>query len=63
MDPQIRYVRSADGTRIATAALGEGTPLVMIPATPGNLESYFSLPEVRAGIEDQQTGKPASQGE
>ncbi len=51
MEPQIRYVRSADGTKIATASLGAGTPLVMIPATPGHIESYFSIPEVRATID------------
>jgi class 3 adenylate cyclase len=51
MEPQIRYVKSADGTKIATASLGSGTPLVMIPATPGHIESYFSIPEVRATID------------
>ena len=51
MEPQIRYVRSADGTKITTASLGNGTPLVMIPATPGHIESYFSIPEVRATLD------------
>jgi class 3 adenylate cyclase len=51
MEPEIRYVKSADGTKIATASLGSGTPLVMIPATPGHIESYFSIPEVRATID------------
>ena len=51
MEPQIRYVRSADGTKIATSSMGTGTPLVMIPATPGHIESYFSVPDVRATID------------
>jgi class 3 adenylate cyclase len=51
MEPQIRYVRSADNTKIATASLGSGTPLVMIPAALGNIEAYFSIPEVRAPVD------------
>src|SRR5207249_11525656 len=34
-----------------TASLGNGTPLVMIPATLGHIEAYLSIPEVRATID------------
>jgi class 3 adenylate cyclase/pimeloyl-ACP methyl ester carboxylesterase len=52
MEPQIRYVRSADGTKIATATLGSGPHLVMIPPTPlSSIEGEWSNPLERAAIE------------
>ncbi|HSP55233.1 MAG TPA: adenylate/guanylate cyclase domain-containing protein [Dehalococcoidia bacterium] len=34
MQPAIRYVRSADGVSIAYWAMGDGSPLVIMPSTP-----------------------------
>lgn len=35
MEPAIRYVRSADGTSIATWTLGAGPPLVVLSGAAG----------------------------
>ncbi len=51
MEPQIRFCTSADGTRIAYATLGEGPPLVFVPAWGGNLELIWEHPESRACLE------------
>jgi len=52
MEPQIRYVHSADGTKIATATLGSGPYLVMIPPTPfGSIEGEWAMPRERAAME------------
>jgi len=48
MQPAIRYVRAADGVRIAYWALGEGTPLVVMPSTPfSHVQLEWDLPECR----------------
>lgn len=47
MEPQIRYVKSADGTKIATATIGRGTPLVYIPGTIGHIEAHLHVPAYR----------------
>jgi class 3 adenylate cyclase/pimeloyl-ACP methyl ester carboxylesterase len=45
MEPEIRYVRSADGTRIATASVGSGSPLLaMTPTGLGSVEATFGIP-------------------
>src|SRR5262245_27844256 len=45
-EPQIRYVRSADGTKIATATVGEGRPLVLPFQIPtGTIELNWTLSE------------------
>ena len=47
-EPEIRYVRSADGTTIATATVGSGPTLVMVPPFGlESIESSLALPEVR----------------
>jgi class 3 adenylate cyclase len=52
MEPQIRYVRSADGTKIATATAGDGPHLVMIPPTPfSSIEGEWAMPLERAVME------------
>jgi DNA-binding NarL/FixJ family response regulator len=46
MQPQIRYVESFDGTRIAYSVIGSGTPLVITPVLPGtHLEMDWQLPD------------------
>ncbi len=35
MEPQTRYVQTADGTKMAAARMGSGMPLVMFPVLPG----------------------------
>jgi class 3 adenylate cyclase len=52
MEPQIRYVQSADGTKIATATLGSGPYLVMIPPIPlSSIEGGWAMPLERTVIE------------
>ncbi len=52
MEPQIRYVTSADGTRLAVYTLGRGRPLV-IPGTNwlATAEMYLREPQSRANLE------------
>ncbi len=38
MEPQIRFCTSADGTRIAYTAVGEGPPLLVVPGWGHNVE-------------------------
>jgi class 3 adenylate cyclase len=52
MEPQIRYVTSADGTRIAVSTAGHGRPLVILPTFWLNTsETYWQVPESRANLE------------
>jgi len=46
MQPQIRYVESSDGARIAYTVIGSGPPLVIMPVLPGtHLEMDWQLPD------------------
>lgn len=50
--PQIRYVTSADGTKIATATMGSGPYLVVVPPTPfWSIEGEWSIPRQRQEME------------
>jgi class 3 adenylate cyclase len=52
MDPQIRYVRSFDGTRLATISIGAGPPMLMtMPVGLGSIEQLFAIPEWRKSTE------------
>jgi class 3 adenylate cyclase/pimeloyl-ACP methyl ester carboxylesterase len=52
MEPQIRYVKSADGTRIGYWALGRGRPLVIMPTLwIFSIHSLWQVPEIRANVE------------
>jgi class 3 adenylate cyclase len=52
MEPQIRYVRSADGTSIATASVGAGPELLwMITNGQMGVEGHFALPGFRTVLE------------
>jgi class 3 adenylate cyclase len=52
MDPQIRYVKSADGTTLAAATLGSGPLLVLLPSTQAvTIETWWAIPESRASLE------------
>jgi class 3 adenylate cyclase/pimeloyl-ACP methyl ester carboxylesterase len=57
MEPQIRFCTSADGTRIAYATMGEGPPLVQVPAWAGNLEHEWEHPDSRAFLESVTRGR------
>jgi class 3 adenylate cyclase len=51
MEPQVQYVRSADGTTIATHRLGHGgTPLVIVPIpfAIGTFSANWRMPDTRA---------------
>jgi len=45
MDPQIRYVTSADGTRIAMCELGSGQPLVIVSNFYSTIELLREIPQ------------------
>src|SRR5262249_28387964 len=50
--PTIRYVRSADGTRLATWTFGSGPPLVWVGAPAfGTVETLWEVPDARRGLE------------
>jgi class 3 adenylate cyclase/pimeloyl-ACP methyl ester carboxylesterase len=51
VEPQIRFCTSADGTRIAYATMGEGPPLVFVPAWGDNVELDWEHPDARASLE------------
>jgi len=52
MEPQIRYVRSADGTSIGTASIGAGPELLwMITNGQMGVEGHFALPGFRTVLE------------
>jgi len=53
MDPQIEYVQTTDGVRIATFELGTGTPL-LIAATPpwSHIEREMRIPTVASWTRD-----------
>jgi len=52
MEPRIQYARTADGVSIAFWTLGEGTPLVEMPAMPlSNIQMEWQIPEVRRWYE------------
>jgi pimeloyl-ACP methyl ester carboxylesterase/DNA-binding CsgD family transcriptional regulator len=52
MMPRVRFARSADGTKIAYSTLGDGPPLVLMPAILfSHLEKLWEIPELRRGLE------------
>jgi DNA-binding NarL/FixJ family response regulator len=52
MMPRVRFTRAGDGTNIAFATLGEGPPLVLMPAILfSHLEKMWELPQLRRGLE------------
>ncbi len=52
MEPQIRYVKSADGATLATSTLGGGPPLMLL-SSPGaaTIEMWWAIPDARASLE------------
>lgn len=52
MMPRVRFARSGDGTSIAFCTLGDGAPLVLMPALLfSHLEKMWELPQLREGLE------------
>jgi class 3 adenylate cyclase len=52
MEPQIQYVRSADGTRIAMSTIGRGRPLVVDTGLVwATMEAFGRIPNWREGVE------------
>jgi len=50
--PRVRFARAADGTNIAYSTLGDGPPLVLMPAILfSHLEKLWELPQLRRGLE------------
>ena len=50
MMPRVRFARSADGTKIAYSTLGDGPPLVLMPAILfSHLEKIWEMPNCAAG--------------
>ena len=57
IEPQIRYVTSADGTRIACAAVGSGPPLIVLLSCFTNMELEWKDPEGQAWVERLADGR------
>jgi len=57
MEQQMRFCTSFDGVRIAYATLGEGSPLVSVPAWSSNLELGWKHPNGRAFWEELSQGR------
>jgi len=52
MEPQVRYVTSPDGTRIAVSTLGHGRPLVIMPSMwLTTIEMYWQVPQSQANFQ------------
>ncbi|HSP54987.1 MAG TPA: adenylate/guanylate cyclase domain-containing protein [Dehalococcoidia bacterium] len=53
MRPQVRYVKSSDGTRLAVSTLGQGQPLVLCNSPMGTIgiEGLWEMPEIRRNLE------------
>jgi pimeloyl-ACP methyl ester carboxylesterase/DNA-binding CsgD family transcriptional regulator len=52
MMPRVRFARAGDGTKIAYSTLGDGPPLVLMPAILfSHLEKLWEIPELRRGLE------------
>jgi len=58
MEPRIQYVKTGDGVSIAYWTLGEGAPLVHMPALPAShIEQEWQIPEVRRWCERLAEGR------
>jgi class 3 adenylate cyclase/pimeloyl-ACP methyl ester carboxylesterase len=57
MEPQIRYVTSADGTHIAYAVVGSGPPLIVLLSCFTDLELEWKTPEGQAWVERLAAGR------
>jgi class 3 adenylate cyclase len=51
MEPQFRFCTSADGTRIAYATFGSGSPLLYANTPVLSMDAQFQVPEARAYFE------------
>jgi class 3 adenylate cyclase/pimeloyl-ACP methyl ester carboxylesterase len=51
MEPQIRYVTSADGTRIAMCEMGSGRPLVIVTNFYATIELWRAIPQAVENFE------------
>jgi len=47
MEPRIQYAKTSDGVSIAYCAMGEGTPLVYMPAQISHVQLEWQNPDVR----------------
>ncbi len=58
MEPQIQYAKTSDGVNIAYWTLGEGTPLVFMPAVPwSHVQLEWGIPELRNWFQRLAQGK------
>ena len=51
MEPRIQYAQTIDGVSIAFWTLGEGMPLVQMPAAPSHAQLEWGIPEYRRWYE------------
>jgi len=51
MQPRIHYCKTSDGVSIAYWTLGEGMPLVQMPAAPSHAQLEWEIPEYRRWYE------------
>ena len=51
MEPRIQYAKTEDGVNIAYSVIGNGPPLVRIPAWLSHLEMEWNIPPIRQLLE------------
>src|SRR3990170_3231511 len=51
MEPRIQYAKTSDGVNIAFWTLGEGPPLVCLPASFTHIQLEWQIPQIRAWYE------------
>src|SRR3989304_2691454 len=52
MEPHIQYAKTTDGVNIAYYTVGEGEPLVQMPATPwSHIQLAWDMPHWRAELD------------
>lgn len=58
VEPRIQYAKTSDGLSIAHWAMGEGPPLVVMPATPfTHIELEWKIPDSRRWLEALMAGR------
>ena len=51
MEPRIQYAQTKDGVSIAFSTMGDGMPVVQMPASFNHLQLEWQLPEFRTWYE------------
>jgi class 3 adenylate cyclase len=58
MEPGVRFARASDGVTVAYWAMGEGSPLVVMPSMPwSHLQLEWTIPQIRRWYEGLGNGR------